>query len=198
MNSRALTRLAALYLQMDEAYHQAAQLVGLSCDGCTDNCCTSYFQHHTYIEWAYLWQGIDQLPEALRQRVLGRARRAVAEAQNALAQGQRPEVMCPLNEEGRCTLYAHRLMICRLHGVPNRLRRPDGRVFTFPGCWKSQARWAEAPNVPVLDRTPFYLQLVELEQAFVGSERYRLPKVDLTLAEMLVAGPPFQEATHDR
>lgn len=191
MNSRALTRLADLYRQMDEAYAQAAQRLGLSCEGCADNCCTSHFQHHTHVEWAYLWEGMTALPEAQRQRYLGRARRAVAEAQAALARGERPEVMCPLNDAGRCGLYGHRLMICRLHGVPNLLRRPDGRVLTFPGCWKSQALCAKRDDVPLLDRTPLYLRLAEVERSFVGAARLRrLPKVDLTLAEMLVAGPP--------
>jgi hypothetical protein len=51
-------KLAALYERMGRAYETSAQSIGLSCAGCPDNCCTSFFQHHTYVEWAYLWKGL--------------------------------------------------------------------------------------------------------------------------------------------
>jgi len=99
--------------------------------------------------------------------------------------------MCPVNDDGRCGLYRHRLMICRLHGVPNRLALPTGRVLSFPGCWKTQElTLAQGGAVPVMDRTPFYRELLALEAALVGPALGRLPKVDLTLAQMLMAGPP--------
>lgn len=192
MTSNVFDRLAELYRHMETAYADAAARLGLTCEGCADNCCTSYFQHHTYVEWAYFWQGLTELPEDVRQRYLGRARRAVAEAQTARMHGKRPEVMCLVNDGGRCSLYTHRLMICRLHGVPNVLRRPDGRVLSFPGCWRSQEICTAAKgDVPLLDRTPFYLRLIEIERTFLGARRFgKLPKVDLTLAEMMVQGPP--------
>jgi hypothetical protein len=45
-------------------------------------------------------------------------------------------------------------------------------------------------EVPVLDRTHFYRDLAALEMAFVEQKNKALPKVKLTLAEMLVQGPP--------
>ena len=75
--------------------------------------------------------------------------------------------MCPLNEDGRCGLYSHRLMICRLHGVPNRLRYPDGRMLDFPGCHRSQTICERTGSVPIFDRTPLYAKLMELEIQFV-------------------------------
>ena len=189
--AQAFRKLAALYADMQDSYAQNARAMGLTCDNCPDNCCTSYFQHHTRIEWAYLLQGLKELPAERRAEYERRAREYVHRAQDALAAGERPHIMCPLNDDGRCGVYAHRLMICRLHGVPNRLRYPNGRVVDFPGCFRSQELCAAADAFPVLDRTPLYTRLMELEVQFVGPGRIRnLPRVDLTLAEMIVQGAP--------
>ena len=189
--AQAFRKLAALYTDMQDSYAQNARAMGLTCDNCPDNCCTSYFQHHTRIEWAYLLQGLSELPAERRAEYERRAREYVRLAREALARGERPHVMCPLNDDGRCGVYAHRLMICRLHGVPNRLRYPNGRVVDFPGCFRSQELCAAAETFPVLDRTQLYTRLMELEVQFVGPARIRtLPRVDLTLAEMIVQGAP--------
>jgi hypothetical protein len=85
-------------------------------------------------------------------------------------------------------------MICRMHGVPNVLVRPDGRRVEFPGCYRCQelttALEADGAAVPVVDRTPLYKDLVALEMQFVGKNLRQLPKVDHTIAEMIVLGPP--------
>ncbi|MBE1426005.1 hypothetical protein H4684_002664 [Desulfomicrobium macestii] len=189
--AQAFRKLAALYADMQTSYSAHAQTLGLSCDGCPQNCCTSFFQHHTRIEWAYLLQGLQELPADRRAVYEERARAYVREATDALSRGERPSIMCPLNDDGRCGVYAHRLMICRLHGVPNRLRYPDGRAIDFPGCFRSQELCAGADSFPVLDRTALYTRLMELEVQFVGPRQIRaLPRVDLTLAEMIVQGSP--------
>jgi hypothetical protein len=187
-------RLAALYARMEAQYQAAAVELGLDCQGCTQNCCVSHFQHHTRVEWAYLWQGLKALPEEKRQIYLTRAKENLDSVQKSLAVGMTPNVMCPLNDDGLCGVYGHRLMICRLHGVPNRLSLPDGRTMNFPGCWQAQdlvkEREAKGELVPVMERTPLYKELMLLERDFLGKRFGKEPKVDLTLAEMLVAGPP--------
>jgi len=189
--AQAFRKLAVLYADMQSRYAEHAQALGLSCDGCPQNCCTSFFQHHTRIEWAYLLHGLSELPTERRAVYEERSLTYVRDATAALAKGERPSIMCPLNDEGRCGVYAHRLMICRLHGVPNRLRYPDGRAVDFPGCFRSQELCAEAHSFPVLDRTALYTRLMELEVQFVGPRQIRtLPRVDLTLAEMIVQGSP--------
>jgi hypothetical protein len=189
--AQAYRKLASLYADMQSSYSAHAQALGLSCDGCPQNCCTSFFQHHTRIEWAYLLHGLGELPQGRRAVYEERARVYVRDATAALSRGERPAIMCPLNDDGRCGVYAHRLMICRLHGVPNRLRYPDGRSVDFPGCFRSQELCAEADSFPVLDRTALYTRLMELEVQFVGPRQIRaLPRVDLTLAEMIVQGSP--------
>ena len=183
-------KLSRLYSEMEESYNRAAGKIGLSCQGCPDNCCNSYFRHHTYIEWAYLWKGIESHPDEKHRAFMNRAREYVRQSRDLLAQGLKPRIMCPLNDNGLCQLYEYRLMICRMHGVPNSFVRPDGKKMIFPGCFRCQEFYSHLEDVPVLDRTGFYRDLASLEMAFVGPKVKALPKVNLTLAEMLVQGPP--------
>ena len=64
--------LAQIYQTMVQLYDRVAGEIGLTCSGCPDNCCDSYFLHHTVIEWAYMWQGLHELPadrlESIRER----------------------------------------------------------------------------------------------------------------------------------
>jgi hypothetical protein len=180
-----------LFHRMEEAYDQVAEKLSFSCKGCPDNCCDSYFQHHTYLEWAYLWQGMEQFGEEKREEIEKKAADCVLAVERALAHGERPQVMCPLNESGLCILYAHRLMICRMHGVPSAMVRPDGKRLVFPGCFRCQEEVAgHKEGVPEVDRTAFYRQLVDLEHELLGHRRHYLPRVKMTIAQMLVKGPP--------
>jgi len=183
-------QLSRLYSDMEEAYDTVAEKIGLSCDGCRDNCCDSYFHHHTHIEWAYLWEGMKSCSDEARQAFIGKSKAYLEQTQSRSAQGEKPNIMCPLNDKGLCQLYKHRLMICRMHGVPNRLVRPDGKAFSFPGCIRSQELCANLEEVPVLDRTDLYRRLASLEMAFLGPKIKALARVNLTLAEMIVNGPP--------
>ncbi len=191
-------RLAELYADMERAYAQTAHASGLTCANCEDNCCRTHFQHHTHVEWAYLWKGMLALPEARRAEYLRRAHDVMAQCEAARAAGVVPRVMCPVNDDGLCGLYAHRLMICRMHGTRNVLLRPDGQRQVFRGCHRfcglTDGQLDEV--VPTLDRTPFYRRLAELEMehcakgAGKGGAPRVAPRVSLTLAEMLVYGPP--------
>nr|WP_209280184.1 hypothetical protein [Desulfobaculum xiamenense] len=179
---------------MQKEYDATVAGTGFTCADCPQNCCTSYFQHHTYVEWAFLWKGMQELPEERRALYLERAHDYVRSMNESLAAGTRPDAMCPLNDDGLCGLYRHRLMICRLHGVVHTLvgRGPLGRPVEqrYPGCWRFTEVTAEAQNLRPLDRTPLYRDLAALEMDFLGSRIHALPKVNLTLAEMLVQGSP--------
>ena len=114
--SEALTaEVASIYAAMEADYDTVAKAIKFSCDGCPDNCCDSYFQHHTYSEWAYLFQGFREQSEVKQQEIIERSRRYILDCTVAEAKDERPQVMCPLNEEGRCILYKHRLKIGRAH-----------------------------------------------------------------------------------
>lgn len=187
---RLFSELKTLYIQMENSYNQVADKIGLDCKNCQNNCCLSYFKHHTYLEWAYLWEGLKELSSKEQQQFIDRAEEYLDKSRQELANGQRPAVMCPLNQDGWCYLYQYRLMICRLHGVPNKIKMPDGSVKNFPGCHTCQQLTKELDFVPQLDRTPLYIRLANLEKEFLGHKRSKLPRVNMTIAEMLVQGPP--------
>jgi hypothetical protein len=184
--------LAGLYRDMEQAYDRVAEHMQHTCDGCPDNCCDSYFTHHTYIEWAYLRLGMAELSDEWRREVVLRARSCITSYEQAERQGKRPQIMCPVNEAGRCLLYQYRLMVCRTHGVPAIMTRPDGRVIRFPGCFRCQERIAlrsDSGGLPVMERTSLLLRLVELEQRFLHGKRARVPRLAKTIAEMVISEP---------
>ena len=187
-------KLAALYQEMESGYDQTATKTGLSCQGCPDNCCDSYFLHHTYIEWAYLWRGLATRAPVPLASLVERARLCLEHYREETEVGAWPKIMCPLNQDGLCMLYLYRPMICRCHGVAARLRRPDGKTLHFPGCFRCQ-ELTESPGATFeMDRTPLLRRLARLEEEFLGgqldSASPKMPKMKMTLAAMLVAGPP--------
>ena len=183
-------KVAELYHDMEAAYDKTAKALDFSCSGCPDNCCDSYFLHHTYTEWIYLWQGLKKLEASQLQVITEKAKEYVLESEAVLARGERPVIMCPLNREGLCALYSHRPMICRLHGVPATFMRPDGQKINFPGCFRCQEHIHADNSVAPLDRTQFFRRLVELEIGLLGQGRIKVPKVKLTIAQMIVKGMP--------
>jgi hypothetical protein len=203
-------RLGDLYRRMEAAYEARAREAGLSCKDCPNNCCASFFQHHTYVEWSYLWRGLLELPEPRRRAIVSRAGDYMEEVSRALTEKRLPTAMCPLNSDSLCTLYPYRLMICRMHGTRNVLTMPDGRRRVFPGCDRfvrlprpappdaalAREEGNAAPDAgadearPTLDRTPFYAELAALEREFLTRAAAPLPRVSLTLAEMILLGPP--------
>ena len=193
-----LRRLEEIYRELEEEYCRVAGELNFSCQGCPDNCCDSYFLHHTYSEWMYLHRGFSSLPEERREILLQRARDYLHASQRAETEGRRPQEMCPLNEEGRCILYHHRLLVCRTHGVPARLVRPDGKRLDFPGCFRCQeVVTSQSPGEGVMvDRTPWLRRLALLEGEVLDGKRHLLPKMRKTIAEMLLQGPPRLPTPH--
>lgn len=185
--------LEEIYDKLQQEYERVAQALGFSCTGCPDNCCDSYFQHHTYAEWAYLWLGLGQLDHDQRQTLIARAEMYLEQCEQASVAGERPQIMCPLNDNGRCVVYQHRLLVCRTHGVPATLTRPDGRTFRFPGCFRCQefVDTQDKNDLPrPVERTFLLKKLALLENELLDNKRHLLPKVKITIAEMLVQGPP--------
>jgi Fe-S-cluster containining protein len=187
--------------QMEQAYGEIANHYGFICRGCEESCCRTLFYHHTYAEFMLLEVGLQALQKADLRRVLERA----AEVQRRLERDHSggaagpPRAMCPLNRSGRCLLYAHRPMICRLHGIPHTLQRPDGQVIGGQGCHRFDALGAEGlgpeavcdlKNSRRLDRTPHYQRLALMERQM--RSRVEAPvRLNMTLAEWLAARACF-------
>ena len=190
LTSDLAARLADLYRRMADAYDAVASELNFSCVGCPDNCCDSFFLHHTLIEWSYLWEGLCKLEPAELEKIKARAESYLAGFAESMAKGERPQIMCPLNEGGLCGLYEHRLMICRMHGVPSSITRPDGQKVDFPGCFRCQELTGSDDDPPNVDRTELYRELAELERLLLEASGKPRPRIKMTIAEMIVSDPP--------
>jgi hypothetical protein len=186
--------LGDIYKAMEQQYDSLASEISLTCSGCRDNCCDSYFLHYTYCEWAYLWEGIRALDDETLERIVDRSKQYVEESRKILERRERPKLMCPLNDDGLCSLYFHRLMICRLHGVPASMTRPDGQTLKFPGCFRCQEiiqeKYEQEDEVPFMNRTELLGRVATLESELLKGRRHLFPKVRRSIAEMIANGPP--------
>ena len=200
LNPSLVARMKKLYEEMEASYDNVAIQLEFSCRGCPDNCCDSYFLHHTYAEWGVLWAGFRQLPEEKQHDILERANNYMKGCREAGLKGERPRMMCPLNEDGLCILYTYRLMVCRTHGVPASMTRPDGQRLTFPGCYYCQkivdSRYSDGEEPPRMERTGLLRELVMIENDLFAGKRHLYPKVKLTIAEMLLKGAPTIATPH--
>ena len=176
-----LKRLKDIYESMDRAYGEGMAFYGFDCFGCQDNCCRTYFFHYTLAEYFYLLKGFLTFEAGKQQEIVQRAR-------NISDLIKKEEYICPLNVSGRCLLYPYRAMICRLHGLPFEVHRPDGRREEMPGCAKfERERMLKGLPYRRIDRTPFYRDLANLERGIRQDIRYP-QKFRKTIAEMLRNG----------
>jgi len=179
-------KMQDLYDRMGREYDTAALGYDFSCTGCEENCCEERFYHHTLSEFLYLLRGLQALDEKKRDEIFGRAREVAELYGMHDMEGQARRIMCPLNSDGLCSLYEHRLMICRLHGVPYSMRRPDGTETKGLGCHRVD--WDMSPEKSaacMFDRTDRYRELsgieIELRQRLGFGHR-----IKMTIAEMIV------------
>lgn len=155
-------RLEEIYKEMEIRYSIVADALDFNCSACADNCCYTHFRHHTLIEYLYLLRGLEALDEKNRSRVIDKAMDVVSKTSEAESTGHKIRVLCPLNNNGLCYLYDHRLMICRLHGTAHYFDSPRGRV-EGPGCFRFEELSKGRKKIPMLDRTDIYRNLAFLE-----------------------------------
>lgn len=106
--------------------------------GCSD-CCGQMFQI-TEIEAAYVSHGIKKLPEAHQsalkkrsQEYLGKHKELLARHGVSEAWGSLPppglRLPCPALDDGACSIYEHRPLICRKYGIPLYNPKKPERIF---------------------------------------------------------------------
>lgn len=183
-----LGRLREIYAAMAKTYETISTQYGdFSCEGCPENCCRTRFYNHTLIEYFYLMEGLAGFSADEQAAMQARAADVCRDVAAAEADGNTPRIMCPLNNDGLCGAYEHRLMICRLHGLPYELRTPGREPFYGGGCQVFTDACGDKSYIP-FDRTPFYQAMAGLEKELrgaLGTSR----KFKKTIAEMIVNGP---------
>jgi Fe-S-cluster containining protein len=182
---RHIVRLEQLYASMDRSYKNAADHYGFACNGCEDNCCLTLFHHHTHIEFFYLNKGFRALDRQRQVAIAEKAQTVCSAVRWVEKNGPPLQQMCPLNVDNRCSLYAFRPMICRLHGIPSELHRPDGKTTRAPGCASFTDRCGQLTYVQ-FDRTPLYRDLAGIERA-LKRDMPDAGKIKMTVAEMILA-----------
>jgi len=181
-NLQWAAQAARLFEKMDSAYAAASDASSFECTGCEENCCLSLFYHHTLLELFYLKEGLKMLDQETLASVTFKAQEAAPLLHKRAAGESDEKIPCPLMDEGRCTLYAHRPMVCRLHGIAHILERPDGTVLDGPGC--ALYEQTAGGNMP-LNRTPLYKEMATLERA-LRQETGFTDRLKLTIAEMIL------------
>lgn len=179
-----LEKLKGVFKDMDRAYRTAAAGSGFECRGCADNCCLTRFYHHTLLEFMVIYQGLQTLAPTTRDAVVRQAAHVCRAYREADQTDGRIRIMCPLNRHDRCLLYDHRPMICRMHGIPHRLRHPVQGVLNGPGCHMFVDRSREKASAP-FDRTPFYTAVALLEKE-LRQQTKTTQKIRLTIADMIL------------
>lgn len=125
--------------EIDQWFARCIESTGdqIACRAGCSGCCRGLFEI-SLLDAALLQQGFLTLKASTRARVLPRARARVAQLQEQWPEFQHPYILnhlphkdweempeddltpCPLlSSDGRCLVYAHRPMTCRLHGLPN-------------------------------------------------------------------------------
>lgn len=169
---------------MDDAYVGASRQAGFSCDGCDGiKCCTVDLTVHTFAEMLYLRRGFSDLDEDLRLVIKQRLDEILkAKSEDPFGESYRNAV-CALNFDGKCILYDHRPMICRLAGIPHVINKPNSTQVRSVGC--SRFENYIKPNFPdvCVDRTMFYREMAQLELSVIQELGRRTQS--LTVAEIL-------------
>ncbi|MGH9357454.1 MAG: YkgJ family cysteine cluster protein [Terriglobia bacterium] len=106
--------------------------------GCSD-CCSQMFQI-TEVEAAYISAAVKRLPESRRSEMKARAVEYLFQREELLAKTAVPDAWgklpppglrlpCPALEDGACSIYDHRPIICRRYGIPLYNPQKPDRIF---------------------------------------------------------------------
>ncbi len=179
-----LQRIGEIFKAIDSIYDAALNHYRFSCKGCADNCCVTKFDHHTLIEELFLAEGLRELDAAGKKAAVSHAEEVV-KVHNTSPEDVR--VMCPLNENGLCTVYEHRPMICRIHGVPYEMHKRDMSIEYGIGCHRFMSEMlSEDLKYFPLNRTMFYVEMARLEKEVREKLNYT-GEYSKTTAEMVLS-----------
>ncbi|KJU86211.1 hypothetical protein MBAV_001594 [Candidatus Magnetobacterium bavaricum] len=184
-----IDKLGDIYREIDEQYaHMQGVYGGFNCDGCNDNCCTTVFYHYTLIEEYYLFRGLSEIADPqIAEAVMQNAEAYCAQLTRHPYDSHTLRLMCPVNHNGRCIVYKHRPMICRIHGVAAVFHSPAKGTQQWDGCQLFVQKCGDdlKSKGQMLDRTPFYTRIATLEKQ-LRQELFFMQKTKKTIANMVV------------
>ena len=140
--------------------------------GCAGNCCRIHLSIYP-VEAVSLSLALQRLDPATRRRIERKAR---------LTYSFGP---CPLLEDGACSMYHARAVICRTHGLPVLAEYRGRRSIGF--CQKNFRELSRIPPQDIIDLTSLNTSLAEINCRFVDKLAPLLPPAKrFTIAEALL------------
>ncbi len=173
---------------MDKAYDKTASHYGFKCNGCEDNCCKSFFYHHTYIEKDYLLNKANKFSRDKKVSLKKQAEQYLKAIALNIQDTKNEKPLCPLNKKDKCILYNQRPMICRLHGVPHHLNIPGREIKQNPGCDAGKP-FFDSKDYYSFDRIPYYKEMAKIEKEYrevFSKSGVKSAKIKQTIAHMLL------------
>ena len=143
----------------------------------------THFYHHTHIEFFFIVKGFRTIRNELKNDILSQAIFVQEKNEKDNIKTEPSRLMCPLNINGKCVIYKHRPMICRMHGIPHELKKPGAPVHYGKGCNLFMENHFNENYFP-FDRTPFYFKMARLENE-MKREIDLNGKFKKTISEML-------------
>ena len=153
----------------------------ITCQAGCDGCCYQQFTVFA-IEAHHLAQAVTDLAPEMRQHLLARLQptdpwRIIDTA-----------APCVLLEHGRCSLYTHRPLICRMHGFPiasTMIERPDGGQRDC--C---PLNFTDVPLQDIAPQAVYNLDLVNQTLAVIDHlfvQEHHLPAQRMTIRQAVLA-----------
>jgi len=162
----------------------------ITCHAGCDGCCYQQFTVFP-VEAQHLAQAVAALPPEAQQQLLARLQQVdpwrIVD----------PPAPCVLLEHGRCSLYNHRPLICRIHGFPissTMIERPDGGQRDC--C---PLNFAAVPLPDIVPQAVYNLDLVNQTLAAINHlfvQESCLPDQRITIRQAVLAAltPPTSSA----
>lgn len=117
-------------------------------EGCS-KCCEIGEYPFSWVEMGYLMQGFLELPE--KKKILIKTNIEKLRKLKQEFKGERFEYTCPFLIDGLCSVYSHRGLTCRVHGLAH--LKKDGTV-NVPYCANNGLNYSKVFDSGVFNTEP--------------------------------------------
>ena len=143
-------------------------------EGCSA-CCEIGEYPFSWIEMGYLMQGFLALPDEIKETIKKNILKLHEQKQQF--KGKRFEYTCPFLIEGSCSVYSHRGLTCRVHGLTH--LKKDGTV-NVPYCANNGLNYSKVFKNGIFEAEPVkeVLYIDEILKDFDGEMGEIRPLID--------------------